>query len=121
MIKWVIEQLVAIIEPINSMRKDQRELADNALRAISHALEETFLYYRAIENGRERNRDIEAQLSKYWSAAAIPIRHIDYQLAVTCDLKSEYWLNPDSWSEAEIVDNGIRLDDVRERYRSLLR
>jgi hypothetical protein len=121
MIKWVIEQLIAIIEPITSMRKDQRELADSALRAISEALEATFLYYREVESGGERNLGTEAELSKCWSAAAIPIRHVDRNLAMICESKSEYWLNPDSWADSEIVENGIRLEDVRERYRSLLR
>ena len=120
MIQWVVEKLIALIGPISALRKENRELADNALRAISHALNETYLYYRDIERGKERNPEVEAQLSRYWSAAAIPIRHIDRGLAQTCERKSEYWLNPDTWDEAKVTETGIGLDDVRKKYRALL-
>ena len=47
-----------------------------------------------MEKGSERNPDREALLVKYWSAAAIPIRHLDQELSTICDMKSEYWTNP---------------------------
>jgi hypothetical protein len=59
-------------------------------------------------------------LSRYWSAAAIPLRHIDNELAQICEYKSEYWVNPESWDPLRIQQLGIGLKDVRERYRRLL-
>jgi len=102
------------------LTKDRRELKDNALRAISHALTETYLYYRRMELGKGRDNDIEAQLSKYWSAAAIPIRHIDPNLAQLCEHKSDYWVNPDRWDQKKVKKIGIGLEQVRKRYRALL-
>lgn len=120
MIKEIIEGLSKILGPIATLSKDRRELKDSALRAISTALNETYLYYRDINNGSQKNPEREAQLSKYWSAAAIPIRHFDEQLAQVCENKSEYWINPYSYDERTIRELGIALDDVRKAYRKML-
>jgi hypothetical protein len=41
------------------------------------------LYYRDLNSGSIRNLEKEAQLAKYWSAAAIPMRHFDEEEYVT--------------------------------------
>lgn len=122
MILEIIEKLTSLIEPIISLSKDRRELRDNALRSISHAINETHLYYKflCLENQGERDMERESQLSKYWAAAAIPIRHFDEQLSMLCERKSEYWINPEQWSSEQIKEVGISLESVRNRYRELL-
>ena len=120
MIERVVEQLISLLGPIAKLSKEKRELRDNALRSISNALNETYLYYRDIKRGKGRDPEVEAQLSRYWSAAAIPIRHIDNELANICEYKSEYWINPDNWNDGKIESLGIGLESVRKRYRSLL-
>lgn len=121
MLKEMFDVLDKLADKIRAFRKDRRELADAALRAVSLALEETSLYYQRMERGASRDQDTEAQLVKYWSAAAIPIRHIDANLAQACDCKAEYWVNPDTWPKRKIRAKGIDLATVRERYRELLR
>jgi hypothetical protein len=65
---------------------------------------------------------LESQLpSIYWSAAAIPIRHIDRKLADICEMKSKYWVNPEHWDPNHPNDMSIELDRVRKRYRRLLK
>lgn len=120
MIKEILEGLSKILGPIATLSKDRRELKDSALRAISNALDETFLYYRDLDKGGERNHDREALLAKYWSAAAIPMRHFDQNLANICDHKSEYWINPKNYNSEQIKELGIGLDDVRLAYRRML-
>lgn len=120
MIEHVIEALGNLLDQIPQLRRDRRELHDNALRAVSHALTETYLYYRRIDRDEARDLDVEAQLSKYWSAAAIPLRHLDADLAGLCEHKFEYWLNPEKWSPARVRQVGIGLDEMRHRYRRLL-
>ncbi|MNZ36999.1 hypothetical protein D3C78_544380 [compost metagenome] len=120
MLEFIISQFIALIEPIQNLSKDKRDLKDNALRAISHALNETFLYYRDIEHGKPQNLDIQKQLSNYWTAAAIPLRHIDENLALICEFKSEYWVNPENWSDEQIHEHGIALDDLKNKYKSML-
>lgn len=120
MLTQVIEGVVKLLGPVATLSKDRRELKDSALRAISTALDETYLYYRDLGKGSQRNMDREAQLAKYWSAAAIPMRHFDDQLANICDHKSEYWVNPDNYSDEEVVNLGIELGEVRQAYRKML-
>ena len=120
MLEMIAGKLTALLGPIRAMSKDNREIRDNALRAVSHALNETRIYYSGLERGKERNYDIEDQLSRYWAAAAIPIRHLDGELAMICEQKSEYWLNPDQWSPNDVKRAGIQLEKVREDYRKVL-
>jgi len=119
-LELIVSQLTALIEPIQNFSKDKRDLKDNALRAISHALNETYLYYRGIESGKPVNLDSQKQLSIYWSAAAIPLRHINEDLALICEFKSEYWVNPENWSDEEIHEHGIALNVLRNKYRALV-
>ena len=119
MLDYIIDKLISLMGPIATLSRERRELKDNALRAISTALRETKLYYRDLEMGKARNMDVEAQLVRYWGAAAIPLRHIDEELAMTCDQKSEYWLNPESYSQEQIKELGIKLKDVSNAYLNL--
>lgn len=121
MLEMVATKLTALLGPLRAMSKDNREMRDNALRAISHALNETYIYYRGLDRGEERNLEIEDQLSRYWAAAAIPIRNLDSELAMICEHKSEYWLNPEQWTSEQVSEFGIELERVRDNYRNLLR
>ncbi len=121
MLEMVATRLTALLGPLRAMSKDNREMRDNALRAISHALNETYIYYRGLDRGQERNLEIEDQLSRYWAAVSIPIRHLDHELAMICEHKSEYWLNPEQWSAEQVSEFGIELEKVRDDYRKLLR
>lgn len=118
MFKDILDGLTKILGPIATISKDRRELKDSALRSISNALDETFLYYRDLRKGIPRDNDRESMLAKYWSAAAIPIRHFDRDLAETCDHKAEYWLDPDRYNEEEHKGIDISLDSVRQAYRA---
>ena len=119
MLQFVVERLISLLGPIATLSKDKRELKDGALRAISIALTETKLYYRDRENGNPRNPEIEAQLAKYWAAAAIPLRHIDEELAMTYEYKADFWTGPDRWTGDDISRLGIKLEDVTMAYRAL--
>ncbi len=120
MLTEIIEGVVKLLGPIATLSKDRRELKDSALRSISTALNETYLYYRDIDRVNQRNLDREAQLSRYWSAASIPLRHFDEELAGICESKSEYWINPENYTEEDINRFGIELGEIRQAYRRML-
>jgi hypothetical protein len=120
MIELVIEKLSSLVDPLMSFAKDRRELKDNALRAISVALNETCLYQQRIAAGDPYKRELEEQLSRYWAAAAIPIRHVDRELADLCEHKADYWVSPREWDRDKFREIGIALDQMRARYRALL-
>ena len=60
MINEIINGLAAILGPIATLPKEKRELKDRALRAISNALYETYLYYRDLEKGSQKHDCLEA-------------------------------------------------------------
>jgi hypothetical protein len=121
MLNEILEGLSKILGPIATASKDRSKMKDDALRAISHALDETYLYYRDREHGQLPNRDKEAMLVRYWSAAAISLRHFDENLANRCDTKAEYWVNPDNYNDVDIENLEIGLDSVRQAYRKMLK
>jgi hypothetical protein len=119
-IEWVVERLISLIPTVGTIAKDKREIADNALRAVSTALTETCIYYENYRKNGQRDKEIEKQLVRYWSAAAIPLRHIDRELSEICEYKSQYWLNPEEWNQSKANGIAIDLDTVRQKYRSML-
>lgn len=121
MISQIVDGLSKILGPIATLSKERRELKDAALRGICNALDETYLYYRDLDKGTPRSLDREGVIAKYWSAAAISMRHFDPHLAELCDLKSEFWIQPDQYKPEDIKNIGIGLNDVRTAYRQHLR
>lgn len=71
----------------------------------------------ALSYGKARNPDVEAQLAKYCGAAAIPLRHIDQELAITCEDKADFWTGPEDWNNEKIARLGIKLEDASAAYR----
>jgi hypothetical protein len=121
MLNEILQGLINILGPIATASKERSQMKDEALRAISHALDETYLYYRDIGHGRLQNRDREAMLVKYWSAAGISLRHFDQDLARRCDDKAEYWVNPENYNDEDINKLGIGLESVRQAYKKMLK
>ncbi len=117
MLEFAIEKLISLLGPIASLGKEKRELKDTALRAIHTALYETKIYYRDIDRGMPSDSDREALLVKYWSAAAIPMRHIDEDFAVMCENKAEFWVKPADWNDEMASEYGIKLEEITEAYR----
>lgn len=119
MLEFLVDNLISLLGPIATLSKDRRDIKDSALRAISTALTETKLYYRDRQSGKPRNMDTEAQLAKYWAAAAIPLRHIDEHLAMICEHKADFWTGPDNWTSEKVKKFGIKLEDVTKAYHSI--
>lgn len=122
MIEHVIDSFIKLLGPIATLGREKRELKDNALRAISHALTETKIYYAGLTTrNNARNLETESQLAKYWAAAAIPLRHIDEELALICEHKAEYWVSPEMWQYDRLAELSIKLDDVSDAYKRLIK
>lgn len=119
--EWVIERFISLIPILSGAGKDKRELADAALRALSIALNETSIYINSRKRGNKFNHDIEFQLARYWSAAAIVVRHFDAELAGICHEKNQFWLDPDGWEGNSEQKERISLDNVRAQYSDLLK
>lgn len=120
MIEWFVQQVISLIDPIAELGKERRALADSALSALSTALTETCLYYRELGEGCPRQPKQEAQLARLWATAAVPLRHIDRHLAETCQMKSKYWVNPDTWAGDAEDQLRMGLDLLQRNYSAML-
>lgn len=116
----VIDALWSVGEKIIGYYTQRGENGRSALRALSNALDETYLYYARTGRNGGRDRMAEELLAKHWSAAAVAVRDVDRNLALVLERKAQYWIDPDSWTEAEVKAAGIKLQTVRNRYRRLL-
>jgi hypothetical protein len=120
----MIPELLQGLKDLLSFRKnaikEQRERADNALRAVCTALNETEIYYQKYGRTNRRDFETEEQLSRYWAAAAIPLRHIDRYFSMICEHKSAYWVDPEKWTDQDVLDFKIDLRNVRLQYNRLL-
>lgn len=117
MIEYMMEALERFVGLYREKKKENRQLTDDALRAVQFALNETEIYYARLDRGSLRNEETELQLSRYWSAASIPFRHVDTGFADVCEHKSRYWLNPENWDEKKVARYKIRLSNVARRVR----
>lgn len=116
MIEVVLTSLHKLLDMLGAerFRDDQRK--DFALSSILAATSETKLYLKR----KKRDQRIEEQLVRLWAAAAVPLRHYDRDLAERCTMKSEYWLNPANYSDADIKKFRIGIDQVYKEAKRLL-
>ena len=73
-------------------RKTERH--DQALAAIYAATNETRIYIAHTLQTKGRDQRRETELARLSTKAAVPVRHVDRDLADRCLLKADYWLIP---------------------------
>ena len=118
--EFLINKLFSLLAVFSEKRKEDRQLADEALTALNDALNETFSYYKSIEKGAVQDHEKEEKLRTLWSKAAIPLRHIDREFAMICEYKAEFWLNSDHWNPTNVNGEDISLEKVQALYRDLI-
>jgi len=99
-----------------SKRHDQK--MRDALTTIHDAALETKGYQAVWETNRDTNKEIE--LSKQWAKAAAKAAECDTQWSRIAKLKDDYWRDPDRWTDQQIEDAGIELEDVISKVEELL-
>ena len=116
----MIEGLKTLLSYFRDERHRREDKADAALSSIYAAANETKLYIQKAQRTGKSNRNKEEELSRLWTAAAVPIRHFDKDLADRCLVKGRYWVDPASWSVQQIVEFRIGIDEVFAEARALL-
>ncbi|MBZ9716038.1 hypothetical protein [Deinococcus multiflagellatus] len=100
------------------------------LEKFERALIETEIYIKKIErasgeddhmNAKKEHRDYEkeADLARYWRAAAISARSIERSLDSLAYQKSLFWLDRDNWTRAQVNRNGIAISDARATIQAM--
>jgi len=101
-------------------KERQRERDDAAVKAVLTAVNKTKEYIAGLDRGEHIDRMAEAKLVKLWTTASVHIRRTDPDLAVRLQMKAEYWTNPENWTDKEIADNRIQIDEIAKEGRRLL-
>lgn len=117
----ILKFLSRLISTTKADRAERQEIADNAIRAICNALSETKIYYSKNFLNDQEKREAEEYLCRLWAATAVPVRHLDRELAFLCDRKSGFWLDPSQWNDKRIEKEGIGLDELHEKYENMLK
>jgi hypothetical protein len=97
----------------------QRDRADDAVKAVLLAVNETQAYLIDRKNGSQ-SREREVALARLWTEAAVAIRRSDADFAQLLQMKAEFWTNPRAWPEQTLKELAIHIDAVAGRARSLL-
>ena len=116
----IFDKFLNIVGLIRTGKIKRGERIDQALHSLYKALNETKSYVASLNEGSQRDRRREHEIASLWHDASVPIRHIDPELAHRCFLKGSYWHEPESWSEAQVKENQIALDQVMESTKKLL-
>ena len=112
----VIKSYQAEILHINSLEEEIMKLTDSQLQSKTIEFKQKLangatlddIVFQAFAVGREASKRVSQK------------RHFDEQLALTCDHKAEYWLDPEKYDEKEVEDIDISLNSVRDAYRAQL-
>jgi hypothetical protein len=91
-----------------------------ALDRLHEALGKTRSYVARLEEQQPEDRSQEAELALLWYNASVPCSFFDSDFAERCHMKGSYWHKPSIWSQQDIKNSKIGLDDVGERIRQML-
>ena len=101
-------------------RKNDRSPDDEeALLVLSEAYHATQAYYAQPESSRG-DAGSRMDIADKWCRAGILLQKYDPTLANRLDLKSRYWREGATWSDAAIKDAKIGLDNVWRETNALL-
>ena len=116
----VLQQISGLAGTLVTVMLNQQRQKEKAINTISKALEQTYLYYKRQETGMLADRDRQEKLVSLWRKAANAMAFVDQDLAETCRMKSQYWIDPIQYSHTEVSRITMHLDTVNEQYRKLL-
>lgn len=119
--KSLLESLVSILDRINDARDRDRQERNLALIAVLTAANQTEGYIKATHKGAPRDIEREHALSTLWGTCSIALEPFDEDIARRCQLKGQYWRDPDEWSVNDINDTRIGLERLRKEAEYLLR
>ena len=104
-------------EEYSKYNKLKKEEMSKFLKAAQKALNETLRYFGGVPHIRDYEK--EEKLSELWSKVAIAALPFNPDLAQRCYLKSEYWANPERWTDEQIDAAKIRIVQMEKEIEAL--
>ncbi|TWT17110.1 hypothetical protein FQY83_17375 [Luteimonas marina] len=117
----LLTPLQKLLEFFQKDRHHKDAQKDAALLAVSEAINATLKYEEESGGQKGFDRAQEYKLSQLWSDASVKVRHISRDLSRRLGEKTEYWADKLEWAPSELVERKIRLVEIRQAFRDLLR
>ena len=112
--------IIAILATMKSTDDRENELETSALKALSDAVTSTEKYL-SLENKRSASVDANYELTNAWHKASLLFRDAGYSdMQKLCQIKGNYWLDPNAWTDEQVEKSGIKLKEMRERLNPAL-
>ena len=116
----VFDKCLNIIGLVRDGKIKRDRQVDEALNALFKALCETKAYVAGLKRGERRDHHREDSIAFLWHKASVPLRYVDKELAHRCFFKGSFWHEPESWTEFQLRERRITLDQVCESAKQLL-
>lgn len=109
-------------ETIPSLRREKKDLAHNAARAVSHAFNEWLVISEGLQKKPKPKivKKSEEQLILYWNAAALAIAQFDEEYARSCESIGEIFARVSKLSKVDLKKLSPRLEETCKRFETLL-
>jgi len=115
-----VEKITSLKNSFIQSRRDRNDEYDLALTSLLAAICETKLYVAVSERSGKADLEREALIAHLWHKAAVAMRRFNADLAQRLYLKGSYWTEPSSWTDTDVKNNKISLDEMHEVCRQLL-
>lgn len=116
---WIIERLKELAVEWAKRQYEADNRREHALKSFLRALNETEIYYGSLrDSGKDRDR--EEELSRDWMGVSHELRVVDAELASRCELKARYWADPVGWSNEQLEESHISIEEMRTALHHLL-
>ena len=115
------DRLAAWLKNLLDADVETRTRWKGAVQLLQEAVLSTKAYVAQLDRGKPANREVERSLSDAWQRTAGAFYGLDGSLAERLQLKGEYWIQPEIWTDQQVLDANISLQHVAEYTRQLLR
>jgi hypothetical protein len=119
----IVRDLRGLIHQYSDPSEQKRQAVVDALSAAVEIARATLSYFAYRRRSGQSDPEKEGKLSEGWQHAGLKLAALPYpasELANRYFLKSQYWADPDSWTEERIAKTKIRLDELSEESRAIL-
>ena len=112
----VIGQVLSLIP---AEKRARTEAHEKMRIAVMNAFHKTEAYYSRRKAGAENNQNDEYEIAQLWETTSVLVEKYDKKLAKRLGMKALFWRDENIWSNLEIQNAGIGLEQIKEETMKL--
>jgi hypothetical protein len=105
------------IKDLFNRQEKKKEKSYAAIETIYKAANDTSVFIAQCSRKTEKPNQ---ELSDIWVKAASKVRDLDSDLYNRLLVKSEYWANPEVWTQQDISQYNISLESIKKHCKSII-